>query len=302
MRDALKNFVLAVLSVVMLLGIGWIVVRNRALSKPLPQPFPHKILAATEANHPLIVALRGDSAHFPPNSKAAFEAAAAVDPNVVLWVDVYSTGDNELVAWSTKDLSQQTDGKGWVNYEKLADIQKLDAGYNISFDDGKTFPFRGKGFRVELLKDVLSAYPDRLFVVNFIDYKEGMRATVAKIFDETKAGERSLVTSPENGILKDLREDHPTWIFGTSQAQVTRLLLLADIALAVATPMKGDVFVWDSSSPVSRLTDSAFEEVERRQMKSFVTLQKTDNVQDWKKKASALVSDDPAWLKAEVAK
>lgn len=302
MRDALKNLVLAVLSVVMLLGIGWIVVRNRALSKPIAQPFPHKILEAAEATRPLIVALRGDSAHFPANSKEAFVAAAAVDPNLILWVDVYSTGDNELVAWTKKDLSVQTDGKGWVNYEKLADLLKLDAGYNVSFDDGKTFPFRGKGFRIQTLKEILAAHPDRLFVVNFIDYKEGMRETVSKIFEETKAGERSLVTSPENGILKDLRDDHPTWIFGTSQAQVTRLLLLADIVLAVATPMKGDVFVWDSSSPVSRLTERAWEEIERRKMKSFVTLQKTDALSDWKTRASAIVMDDPAWLKAELQK
>lgn len=302
MRDALKNFVLATLSVLMLLGIGWIVMRNRALSKPLPQPFPHKILEATEAHQPLLVALRGDSAHYPPNSKEAFASAAAIDPNLILWVDAYSTGDGELVAWAKKDLSIQTEGKGWVNYENLADLQKLDAGFNISFDDGKTFPFRGKGYRIQTLREILAAHPDRLFVVNFQDYKEGMRESVSKLFDETKAGERSLVTSAENGILADLREDHPTWIFGTSQAQVTRLLLMSDIFMAFSAPMKGDIFVWDQSSPIKRLTQNAWDEVERRKMKSFITIRKDENVTEWKTKASALVSEDPAWLKAEVQK
>jgi glycerophosphoryl diester phosphodiesterase len=295
MRDALKNFILAVLSVVMLVGIGWIVVRNRALSKPLPHPFPHKILEASEKRKPLLVALRGDSAHFPANSKSAFESAAR-NPDMLLWIDVFSTGDNELVAWTNKDLSVDTDGKGWVNFEKLEDLRKLDAGFKTTFDGGKTYPFRGKGLQIQTLKEVLAAYPDRLLVINFQDYKEGMREAVGKLFDETKVGERSLVTSPEDGILRDLREAHPTWIFGTSQAQVTRLLMLADIFVAMAAPMKGDIFVWPPPNSVTRLTDRAWEEIERRQMKSFITIEKNDDVALWKTRASALVSSDPEWL------
>ncbi|RYZ68608.1 MAG: hypothetical protein EOP05_16170 [Proteobacteria bacterium] len=280
----------------MLVGIGGLVIRNRALSKPLSHPFPHKILEATEKSKPVLVALRGDSAHFPANSPAAFEKAAALNPDLVLWVDVFATGDGHLVAWTNKDLSVDTDGKGWVTYEKLADLQKLDAAFKTTFDGGKTFPFRGTGVRIQTLSDVLKAHPDRLFVINFQDYKEGMRESVAKVFEETKAGERSLVTSPEDGILRDLRESHPTWIFGTSQAQTTRLLMLADIFIAVATPMKGDIFVWDSNSPLSRLSDRAWAEIQRREMKSFITIRKTDDLGTWKARASALVNEDPAWL------
>lgn len=300
MKEALKNLVLAVLTVTMLLGIGWIVIRNRSASKPPPQPFPHQVLDVLKSKKPVAIALRGDSAQYPPNTMLAFEKAAALGPDLIMWVDARPAVDGSLIAWSEQDLAISTNGTGWISYMSADEISKVDAGFKTTFDGGKTFPFRGQGLRISTLKEVLNAFPDRLFVINFYDYKEGMRENVAKVLSETKAGERALITSAQDGVLRDLREDHPTWVFGTSRAQVTRLLMLADIFIAEAAPVRGDVFVWDAAADLSRMSERAWDEVQRRQMTSVLVIEKSD-LPKWKDRANALVSSDPTWLLRELS-
>lgn len=292
MLSALKNFVLAVLAVLCLLATGWLILSNRGLSKPAPQPFPHKFLDALEAGpKPLVVAYRGLSSQYPPNSKLAFEKAAALDPKLVLWVDTRPSSEGVWYAWSDRSLGAQSDGTTWIAYTKNADLLKLDAAYRFSMDGGTTFPFRGQGFRIETLESILTAFPDRFFVINVQDYQEGGKEQLEALLVKTKAAERALIASPEDGLLRDLREAQPTWLFGTSRAQDTRLIMLSQLFLASAAPIHGDVFVWDPIAPVSKLNDRAWNEIERRKMKSLIATD--DEKSPWATRANAVVTSRP---------
>ncbi len=294
MREAFKNFVLAIFAIGFLLGIGWIIASSRALSKPEPHPFPHPFLdVLTKGPKPVVVAYRGLSTQAPPNSKLAFEKAAALGQDVVLWVDTRPSHDRTWMAWTDRALANQTNGSSWIAYTSDADIAKLDAAYKTSFDGGKTYPFRGQGFRIETLKDILTSFPDRLFIINIQDYQEGGKEDIIRVIEEAKAGERSMIASPEDGILRDLREAQPTWLFGTSRAQVTRLIMLSQLFLAAGAPMRGDVFVWDPSEPLSKLNDAVWGEVQRRRMKSVINVDHPTLGALWEKRADAIITGSP---------
>jgi hypothetical protein len=168
---------------------------------------------------------------------------------------------------------------------------KSDAGYDFTTDGGKTFPFRGKGFRIATLSDVLRAFPDRMFVINLQDYKKGGAGQIIKTIKDAHAGERALISSPEDGILRDLREAEPTWVFGTSRAQVTRLIMLSQLFLTASAPMRGDVFVLDPGISLDRLNDRAWAEVQRRKMKSVIAIDGApkDLADLWRSRADAVV-------------
>lgn len=292
MREALKNFVLSFFGIIFLLGIGWIVLTNRALAKPDPHPFPHPFLEAlSHGPKPLVISYRGLTTAAPPNSIAAFRAAAALGPNVIFWVDARPTADGTWVAWTDRSLAE--DAHHWVSYMHVADIATADAGFNFSKDGGKTFPFRGKGFHVETLEKILTEFPDRKFVINLQDYQEGGKEQIIKAIEGAHASDRALISSPEDGILRDLREAEPTWLFGTSRAQVTRLIMLSQLFLASSAPMRGDVFVWDPLIPLHKMNEKVWAEVARRKMKSVVAIDE-DTSKEWSVRADAVVTSDPA--------
>ncbi len=207
----------------------------------------------------------------------------------MLWVDARPTGEGTWIALSEKTLPG--DKRQWVSYMHEADVMKSDAGYDFTPDGGKTFPFRGKGFKLATLTQVLTAFPDRFFVINLQDYKEGGAGSIIKAIKDAKAGERALISSPEDGILRDLRDLEPTWLFGTSRAQVTRLIMLSQFFLAASAPMRGDVFVLDPAIALSRLNDRVWAEVQRRKMASVISIDGASKelAELWKTRADAVV-------------
>jgi len=135
-------------------------------------------------------------------------------------------------------------------------------------------PSESEAFDAPLLKDVLAELPKRRLILNFRGNREGSRERFAKILDDAKVADRALIQSPEDGFLKDLREARPLWLFGTSLAQVTRLIMLSSIGLGTLAPLKGDVLVIESQNPkeqrlIERLTDAIISEAHRRQMRIY---------------------------------
>ncbi|MES2965096.1 MAG: glycerophosphodiester phosphodiesterase family protein [Bdellovibrionota bacterium] len=300
MKSALRYFVLATLGVLLLLFAAWVYVHHNAINKPVKPPLAHPFLERLRSGQPLVIAYQGSSLEAPPNTMIAFEKAAALGPDIALWVDVRPTFDGTLVVFEPKDLSGETDGQGWVQLAKKADLDKLDAGYRFTNDDGTSFPFRGQGLKIPTLSEVLTRFPDRFLVLNFQDYRAGVDTLVVNAIENAKASERVLISSPEDGILKDLRKLRPKWAFGTSQAQATVLLMLSELRLEAAASINGDVFVGPTAHGASlfRLSDPIAKELHRRKMK-IVLGPAVDDDQALKWKAEGIegiVTRDPSSL------
>ncbi|HVK62643.1 MAG TPA: glycerophosphodiester phosphodiesterase family protein [Bdellovibrionales bacterium] len=269
MGSALRYFIGVTLVVLLCVASAWVYFRGRALSEAPKRPFDHPLLNRLEKGGPQLIAYQGASLEFPGNTMPAFEKAASLSPDMMLWVDARPTVDGVLVAFESRDLAAMTEGNGWVQYTTAADLEKLDAGYRFTMDHGQSFPFRGKGLRVLRLQEVLKAFPTHSFVINFRDYKQGMDVAIEKLIEEVGAGDRVLITSTEDGILRDLREQRPQWAFGTSQAQGTRLLMFSSIGLEATIPLQGDVFMAVSSDQPRhiQINDRILNEVRRRKLK-----------------------------------
>ena len=78
-------------------------------------------------------------------------------------MDVRITSDDQLVLMHNASVNDTTNGVGLVRSMKLADLQKLDAGYKWTNDGGVTFPFRGQGINVPTLEETLQEFkPKRM--------------------------------------------------------------------------------------------------------------------------------------------
>ena len=103
---------------------------------------------------PLVIAHRGDSAHRPENTLAAFASALEIGAAIAEF-DVHLTRDGEVVVIHDATLDRTTNGHGAVRNMTLAEIRRFSAGYPARF--GSTYA----GERVPTLGEVLGLLRER---------------------------------------------------------------------------------------------------------------------------------------------
>ena len=103
---------------------------------------------------PLVIAHRGNSAHRPENTLAAFASALEIGAAIAEF-DVHLTRDGEVVVIHDATLDRTTNGHGAVRNMTMADIRRVSAGYPARF--GSTYA----GERVATLGEVLGLLRER---------------------------------------------------------------------------------------------------------------------------------------------
>ena len=111
---------------------------------------------------PLVMAHRGDSANIPENTVQSFEDARKLKVDVIE-TDVHITKDNKFVLFHDKSVERTTNGQGLIADLTLAQLKQLDAGYQFQTPGEEDYPFRGKGFRIHALEEILPLFPEVRF-------------------------------------------------------------------------------------------------------------------------------------------
>lgn len=82
-------------------------------------------------------------------------------------LDIKLTKDNKLAVFHDYILEYRTDGEGEVSNYTMEELKKLDIGYGYTADNGKTYPFRGKGLgMMPSLDEVLEAFPNKELLIH----------------------------------------------------------------------------------------------------------------------------------------
>lgn len=109
--------------------------------------------------------LKESSVNSVENTLEAVASSVSAGANVI-HLNVHRTSDDQLVVFHDWTLDCATNGTGPVQQSSFEQLKDLDAGYGYTFDDGSTFPFRGKGFRISKLEEFYKQYPKHEFWLN----------------------------------------------------------------------------------------------------------------------------------------
>jgi len=90
----------------------------------------------------------------------------------VIHLNVHRTLDDQLVVFHDWTLDCATNSGGPVNQALYQDLESVDAGFSYTFDGGRTFPFRGQGFKISRLDEFYSQFSEQKFWVNLKDNDE----------------------------------------------------------------------------------------------------------------------------------
>ncbi len=182
-------------------------------------------------NKPLrIVAHRGDSAYFPENTLPAFKSAAKLGVDCIE-TDVHLTRDGVCVIWHDDTLERLTADDGLVSDKTYKELIIIDTGTRFTMDDGKTFPFRGKGVTVATLDEVLKENPYMRFNVDLKDDNIELIEEFAKVVRKNNAQDRILGASFHDRIIKTLRKIIPEIASSFSEAEMRKIVILNKIGL-----------------------------------------------------------------------
>jgi glycerophosphoryl diester phosphodiesterase len=111
------------------------------------------------------------------NTLDSIEAAFAAGADVVE-LDIHPTMDGHFVVFHDWILEYRTNGTGIVREHSLQELKQLDVGYGYTADNGKTYPFRGKGVGLmPTLGEVFAAFPTESLLIHIKsnDPQEGLQ-------------------------------------------------------------------------------------------------------------------------------
>jgi glycerophosphoryl diester phosphodiesterase len=149
---------------------------------------------------PCIIAHRGDKAHAPENTLAAFKIAADVGADAIEF-DVKLSADGRVVVIHDQSVDRTTDGTGNVSKLGLAALQHLDA--------GGWFSDQYRGERIPTLDEVFELAGNRLYfnieLTNYATPRDDLVENVVEIVKHHHVEERSLFSSFFNHNLDKAR-------------------------------------------------------------------------------------------------
>jgi glycerophosphoryl diester phosphodiesterase len=179
-----------------------------------------------------VAAHRGASREFPENTVESFRRALEIMPQCLLELDVRMTAGGEAAVFHDALLEPKTDGSGPVRAFTLSQLKKLDAGYGISFDQGASYPFRGKGFRIASLDEILKGFPAARMSIDIKDNDLEAAARAISIISENGSAGRVIVASFHSRVIRFVRKSHPGIATGFSKRDILYFFLLHKIGLA----------------------------------------------------------------------
>ena len=236
-KRLLTIFLAALILAVIVLGGVWLQAR------PAP-PHPYFTAAGFQ-----VIAHRGGRGLGPENTLVAFRRSLAAGADV-LEMDVRTTADGHLVVLHDATVDRTTDGRGAVKEMTLAQIKSLDAGYRWTADQGRSFPFRGRGITVPTLSEVLADFADTPLITEIKEKRPEVSQSICDLLHQHGQISRVLVASVHAGVLKRFRQVCPgaatsagpseaLWFYLLSRAGLASLYSPGLQALQVPATFKG---------------------------------------------------------------
>jgi glycerophosphoryl diester phosphodiesterase len=121
--------------------------------------------------------------------RAGFETGADI-----VEIDVHPTTDGEFAVFHDWTLDCRTDGRGVTREHAMAELKLLDIGHGYTADNGKTFPFRGKGIgQMPALSEALATFPDKRLLINIKSRDRTEGEKLAAVLNALPAERRRLI-------------------------------------------------------------------------------------------------------------
>lgn len=212
-------------------GFGVAVVLGMLLAQPPFDRTAYGAMAGPSARRPLplVIAHRGGELR-PEDTLESFRYAASLGSD---WIemDVHRIRDGSLVILHDETVDRTTNGTGDIHAMTLAEVKALDAGYWWTPDQGRTYPFRGRGLTIPTLEEVLEALPRQRLLIELKDDDLQLAEGVARVLKDHRATGRVMVASFHDRTLQHFRDLAPEVPTSLASGEALRFVILQRLGL-----------------------------------------------------------------------
>jgi glycerophosphoryl diester phosphodiesterase len=253
-------------------------------------------LSRAPLNRPLVYAHRGGAALRPENTIAAFDHGLSVGADG-LELDVHLSSDGVVVVHHDATLERTTSGKGRIASLAADELRRVDAGHWFAPPQpgDEPFPFRGRGFGVPRLREVLARYPGVPLIIELkVNDPELARRTIDDIRAEG-AVDRVSFGSFGWRVLQAARAYEPRIPTGASKEEVRWALYRSWVHWTPGTPQYRELQVPERSGGTTIISRRFIRYAHRAGLP--VKIWTVDDPQDIRRLiewgADAIISDRP---------
>jgi glycerophosphoryl diester phosphodiesterase len=166
----------------------------------------------------LIIGHRGAAAHAPENTLPSFRLAERAGADA-LEFDVHLSADGVPVVIHDPTLLRTAGRDLVVARESFARLREADAGSRFTRDEGRTFPWRGRGIQIPSLEEVANAFPRMPLLIEL--KVRGAGDAVRRVLWRTGALNRSLLVSFDSRAVAGFRDG--TTVTGAGRREMIAL-------------------------------------------------------------------------------
>ena len=185
----------------------------------------------TNLQHPLVIAHQGGDGIWPGDTMYAFENAVKIGADV-LEMDAHLTKDSQIVLMHDEKVDRTTEGRGLIEDLTLPELKQLDAAYQWSSDDGKTFPYRGQGIQVPTLEELFQKFPQMRYVIEIKLTQNPIDKPLCDLIRKNSMQARVLIASFHDEAMQNFRKTCPEVATSASRGEVTKFVLLGKVFLS----------------------------------------------------------------------
>ncbi len=183
------------------------------------------------ATRPLVIAHQGGDGVWPGDTMYAFEKAVGIGADV-LEMDAHITKGSQIVLMHDEKVDRTTDGTGLIEDMTLKDLKQLDAAYNWSNDDGKTFPYRGQGIQVPTLEELFQKFPQIRYVIEIKLTQNPIDKPLCDLIRKNNMQNKAVIASFHDVAMQNFRKTCPEVATSASRGEVTKFVLLGKVFLS----------------------------------------------------------------------
>jgi glycerophosphoryl diester phosphodiesterase len=151
---------------------------------------------------PIPFAHRGGAKRWPENTVLAFRNSAELGYRHIE-TDLHETSDGRFVCFHDPTLERTTNGRGKLRDYTLAELQRLDAGYQF-IEDG-SYTFRHAGLCIPTLEEALEADPTLHYNLEMKPNDPALAGRLWELIDHHGIHDRVLVASEHDEVTEAFR-------------------------------------------------------------------------------------------------
>jgi glycerophosphoryl diester phosphodiesterase len=185
---------------------------------------------------PLVIAHQGGDGVWPGDTMYAFQNAVEIGADV-LEMDAHITKDGQIVLMHDEKVDHTTDGTGLIEDLTLPELKQLDAAYQWSNDEGKTFPYRGQGIQVPTLEELFQKFPQMRYVIEIKLTRNPIDKPLCGLIRKYGMQDKVVIASFHDEAMQNFRKTCPQVATSASRGEVTKFVLLGKVFLSgLVTP------------------------------------------------------------------